>query len=411
MEKQIHAPQPQMPEPDQAARQSHAIRNLIGAAGVSLALMHAGPTTETAQASHADLDAATPDYSLPKPSSLRGYNLPLSPETRQQGREATVDIRMRYAGADSSQEWYKSCTGVKTTVNGQIRISTAAHCFEGLTGESFGILKSQPGKPNALNYISKANDNLVEYAVFDPQVDPNERKYKPLMKVDGIAIAAGNDAALLSVTPLEKPSEGVPRTFDQIPALKLADNQAEAAPRPQRGQRVSLYGVFSANGEKQSSSLGRYLGRVKSTNEDGSTRYVDVVGLKPKTILEDTCLPGSSGSSFTSTTKNGSTYMSGPMSGTTNETWAPALYNGRAYDEQPNSVANEIDNAKYWRAKFTRELNVDTSSFTTICTFSANLPNLVNVVESGFNTMAPIPERADPVGFESGKGGDSQSMK
>lgn len=409
MENQIHAPTPLEP----GHRRFHALRHIVGAAGVSLALMNSGPATATAEASHAGSDASTPDYEMPKPSSLRGYNNPLNPETRKEGREATVEIRMRYAGSDEGQAWYKSCTGVKTTVNGKARISTAAHCFENLTGESFGLLKAKPGQPNALNYIEKTK-GMVEYAVFDPQVDPSERKHKPLMKVDGIAIATGNDAALLSVVPLEKPSEGMPRTFDQIPAIKLADTQATATPRPQRGQRVSLYGVFSANGEKQSTSLGRYLGRIKDYNEDGTVRYVDVVGMKPKTIAEDTCLPGSSGSSFTATSKTGSTYLSGPMSGNINETWGPALFNGRVYDKDPNSVANEIEGAKFWRQKLTSLLNVNTSSFTTICTFSANLPNLVKIMESGFNTMAPIPERpgADAVGFEGGKGGDdSGSMK
>lgn len=413
MERQIHSAQPPALEQEHITRQAHTMRNLMEIAGVTLALMHAGPVTETADANHPNPDTPTPDQIRPNPSSLRGYNIPLSPETRKQGKEATVEIRKRYAGSSPDEEWVKDCTGVKTIVGGKVRVSTASHCFENLTGEHFGIIKSVPGQPTAANYIDRAN-GLVEYAVFDPQVDPGERKHKPLAKIDGISIAAKQDWALLSVAPLETPPEGVPRTFDQIPALKLAAAQSEAPPRPGRGQRVSLYGVFSANGEKQSTSIGRYLGRTTYVNEDGSIRYIDVVGLKPKTIAEDTCLPGSSGSSFTATSKGGITYMSGPMAGTTNETWGPAIHNNLPNDEKPNDVSNEIEEAKYWRAEFTRKLNVNTRSFSTICTFSANLPNSVNALNAGLETKAPEIARDDAtaVGFESGKGGsEPQSMK
>ncbi len=385
-------------------------QRFLGATGATLALLGVGPAVANANHSETYPKAPSPKNVLKKPSSLSGYNVPLSPETRRQGAEATVQIRFRYTNMDNSDEqpWQQGCTAVKTTIDGQVRLSTAAHCFDMLTEARGGLIEDKPGDPKAVDFIEQANA-FIEYAVFDPKVRVASLR-KPLAKIDGISIGKKQDWALLSVTPLETPPEDVPRTFEQIPALKLASKQSEAVPRPARGQRVSLNGMPAATGDKQSSSLGRYLGRIRVTNQDGIQTYLDVVGSKPKTMAEDSCLPGASGGSFTATIGGKLTYVSGAYQQIVNETWAPALFNGYPQDSQPTDVSNEIEANKYWRTVFQNQLGVNTKTFSTLCGFTVNLPNSVNTLNSGFGVSIP----AQPVGFDNGKGGtdgDSVSMK
>lgn len=383
----------------------HNAQRALGGTAAALALVASGQApTEAVAAGYEAPPSAERAFELPKPSSLPGYNRLLSAETRQLSIDSTVELRTRYA-ASQSETWAQSCSAKKVTIDGVVRLSTAAHCFPQLTGDQVGLLKPVAGQPRVVDYGLNA-ENFIEIGVFDPRQAPNNRQ--ELARVEGISIAPNQDMALLSVVPAPVEPQEVPRTFDQIPALKLASNQEQALPRPIPGQRVALHGVQSANGERQVTGLGRYLGRVRHYLDNGYVQYLDIVGIKPSTIAEDMCLPGNSGSSFVSTGKHGSTYMSGPLSNVTNETWAPALFNNYPLDSKPNDITNEIEGARRWRAIYQAELGVDTSSFKTLCAYTANLPNSINTLSHGFG-IEPVKTDQDAVGFISGKGGDPDS--
>ncbi len=318
--------------------------------------------------------AATPNY-LPKPSGLRGYDKPLNPETKQLGAEATLQLRWKYA---DSEQWYDLCSALNVSVGATKRISTAAHCFSNVTGSKYGFLPTQPG-PKAVDYAIIAKEKNLVFGVFDPQVTPEARQ--PLAIINGISIGYENDQALLSWELPESPPAGVPRTMEQIPALELADTQAAAVPRPERGQKVFLTGVQEANGWRKISSTGRILGRIKLYN-NGVVRYLDIVGIKPKALFQDNCMPGDSGSSYVATGKDGRTYPSGALSGVINESWAsdPSLKNFSS------PLGGEI-----MRLSYQSDLDVDTTSFKTLCLFTARLPVSVNILNSGFGIRPAVP--------------------
>ncbi len=202
--------------------------NRIGA-GLLVAASVGGPAAREAA-------AMTPNY-MPKTSSLRGYDKPLSPETKKRGAEASVQIRWRYV---NSEQWYDLCSAVMVRVGGQTRVSTAAHCFKLLTGSEDGLLPTQPG-PKAVDYAIIARERGVEYGIFDAQVVPEARQL--LAIIDGLAVGYETDQALASIAPPNSPPVGAPRTIEQIPPLALADTQSAAIPSPARGQKVSITGV------------------------------------------------------------------------------------------------------------------------------------------------------------------------
>ncbi|MGI9028194.1 MAG: hypothetical protein ACR2FM_05155 [Candidatus Saccharimonadales bacterium] len=384
---------------------STIVRHALGAMGTALALVGASPAIATAAANH-EQNSNTPEtqgYELPKkPSSLRGYERPLNPEARQSLTDSTLKIAKRYKGSD---RWEQHCTGVKVTTGADNYVSTAAHCFKEFTGaDTEGLLDGPSDQPKAFNIISRTAD-FYDFAVFDPRLPKGLRQ--PLAIIDGISISnRTQDRALLSVHPTEVSANTANfRSFDQITAQPLALEQKKAVARPAPGQKVALFGVPVANGDRQLAGIGRYVGRLRFQHKNGGTEYADVVGIKPKRIDQDTCNYGASGSSYSATAGN-ATYVSGPLSKRLNSIWDPPdIDNKTDFSEQRGDVTNEISNNERWRAIYQQRLNVDLSSFSTICTYSVALPGTSRDLVDGL--LVSPPEVQFP-----GKGGDdSGSMK
>ncbi len=378
------------------SRLNHAVKTgakIIG--GTALLAVGSGQSAEVIAAGDYPQPDPAPievDPALPPPSHLitlssrSGYDAPLKSKTKRLHEDATVALRWRYT---TSQIWNQGCTAVKATVDQQVRYSSATHCFDKVTDDPYGYLPRLPGQPGAFDYGPRAAARNLVYGIFDPKVAPGKRQL--LGTINHIVTSPGQDEVLLTAV-AESTAAGVPRTLDKISAITLPARQREAQSRPRYGQIVSLSGVQQDNGERQISTLGRYIDRIHIYNDDGSLqRYEDLVGIKPKTIAEDTCMPGHSGSSFTSTTEDGRTYMSFALHGSINEIWGPALFNGHSDDPQPNDVTNELRSAKVRRAFYQARTPINLKTFTTLCIFAANLPNSVNTLNNGIGIPFPEP--------------------
>lgn len=293
---------------------------------------------------------------------LPGYNIKVSPERRQQLKEAATKIVRRPKDSEGSWELWCSGTMVKQPSNPatqkggpeQKLVITAGHCFDAETGIKEGNFPDP--KIAAQDYV---NASAYEYGFVDPLVPYIEgENLQPFAKAVGISVSnRREDWALLMPEALANEDGSRPgRTLEQYGAV---DFQHSYNRSPKRGMEVAVLGWPTA-ASRPLEATGRFIGRInKYPNWAKKEGRLDVVAIDTGydfssvsgkgAEFTDACRYGASGSTVV-----GENYVSGPLAMRLNLAADPEFV-VEIYDKIPRtspdfqaSVNTRRKEFKYW---------------------------------------------------------------
>lgn len=360
----------------------------------------ASPTFESESAYAANPNDAFKD--------LPGYDIHVSQKTRDAAAAATVklyndfdyDNTTPYESSGKggympetalSRLGGASCTGTNVKYAGNTYVSTAAHCYESLTGSESGLLDSKVLPLPAYNFIDQAIKNRQSINIADAS-EPNLRRQKLATATD-LSIGQQSDWALLKMqsTAIDQDLGQPKRNYNSLPTLLLRKKQ----PTPIPGQEVALNGAPGENLDRMIKTVGRYVGRVTLVTIPGENRKLDIVAINPKRPYTDSCYFGASGSAFTYNVKS-KTIVSGPLSLRFNELYDPYLANNADGTSKKDRTKNFVRAVRFYRDIIETQTNTNLKDFSTICAYSADRNNdnsspLATMV-SGFDTDVPVTE-------------------
>lgn len=302
---------------------------------------------------------------LRDPEALPGTRAEATTGPDQPLQASSVNILQRTKGSHNA--WSQICSANKVNLDNKTYVSTAAHCFGDTTRQL-----AYTEQPEAHNILPNSS---LEYAVADPNSyqDPNGDR-SVLAHVDAVSVMSNDavDWALLRVstegTNISK-EDGQP-VFDATPSLTFG----ELPPEP--GEAVVTHAMPASSGSYPISNAGEYLGAMP--NPDNPGQVLQMVGLYDvKTPSTDSCSYGASGSSA----KIGGKYVTGPLAMRDNITF---------FSSGPNANGGD-DPAKYGiqnRLKIEQGLDVDTSTFNTICGYTVGKLATIGELAGGFDRAA-----------------------
>ena len=254
-------------------------------------------------------------------------------------------LENRVNGSTDPKFWIPVCNGTLVSINGTLRVMTAAHCLD-----------YSAGHPSTYARPTDVTSGLLYQYGF--------RRYgtsKPAVVLQKAAVAGTVDLALFSILPTDPNIGQLPATAAipyANPDLTLAGAHIDLT------TEAGSQGISTAVVNPEAGGVGLdgnrlttsriYLGRI---HDPSSGRLVDLWGDNVTVPNKDSCYFGGSGSS----TVAAGGWVSGPM------TFRDYLGTNSAQDTAEDTLAGR----RAWRAAADKVLGFDTTKFITVCSTAA----------------------------------------
>lgn len=314
---------------------------------------------------------------------LPGWNIRVSKKERAALAQATVKIlsRPKKPPEYGVAPWSEVCTGSVITIPGKKGrfVMTTSHC-----DPSLDLAPNETPDYSRPNAVDVVDASLNEFAIADPKEYAGLRAENPIAFVYKFSVhQRGIDLALMKVRPNQNlDTSGRSRPFNSIKPVRY-----KPATNLVPGQQVGITSIPEANGNRQITTHGRYLGTYTSYSpKRGYASQFAIVGVKPPSAQFDPFNYSASGSS--SIVKGGGILPG--LSGRINLGYpnGPAQYNDINYFDPATGEERSWNWAKL-RSDMERTFRVDMSRYNTIGYYNIPRPDLMNQMIKGFAHHLP----------------------